>query len=69
MYMYSLIFAHFLELLTCPWYEGDHYGNVPFIRVVVLLFVVGIVTVGWLVLVCKLVEPLVEGPIWELACL
>ena len=70
MYLYSLISAQFLELLTCPWYEGDHYGNVTFVSIVVLLVVVvGVVAVGWLVLVCKLVVPLVEGQIWELACL
>ena len=45
MYLYSLISAQFLELLTCPWYEGDHYGNVPFVRVVVLLVVVVVVVV------------------------
>ena len=72
MNLYSLVFAQFLEFLTCPWYEGDYYGNVPFVGVVVLLIVVvggGVVAVGWLVIVCKLVVPLVEGPIWELACL
>ena len=67
-----LVFAQFLEFLTCPWYEGDYYGNIPFVGVVVLLIVVidgGVVAVGWLVIVFKLVVPLVEGPIWELACL
>ena len=65
MYLYSLVSAQFLEFLTCPWYEGDYYSNVHFVEVVILLVVV----VGWFVVVCKLVVPLVEGPIWELACL
>ena len=74
MYLYSLVSAQFLELLTCPWYEGDYTGNVPFVGVVVLLVVVvvvviTVVAVDWFVVVCELVVPLVEGPIWELACL
>ena len=65
MYLYSLAFAQFLELLTCPWHVGNHYGNVPFVGVVVLLIVV----VAGLVWVIELIVPLVECPIWELALL
>ena len=80
MNLYSLVFAQFLEFLTCPWYEGDYYGNVPFVGVVVLLIIVVVVVVavvvavvvvidGWLAIVYKPMVPLVEGPIRELACL
>ena len=66
MHLYSLVSAQFLEFLTCPWYEGDYYSNISFIGVVILLVVVvviGVVALGWLDVVCKLVVPLVEGPI------
>ena len=72
MYLYSFVSAQFLELLTCPWCEGDCYDNVPFVGVVVLLVIVVVITVVavvWLVVVCELVVPLVESQIWELACL
>ena len=70
MYLYSFVVAKFLELFTCPRHVGDHYGNVPFVGVVVLLVgIVGAIVVGRLIWVGELVKPLVEGPIGELAML
>ena len=47
MYLYSFVFAKFLELFTYHGHVGDYYGNVAFVGVVVLL--VGIVGAMWLV--------------------
>ena len=50
MYLCSLVSTQFLEFLNCPWYEGDYYGNVLFVGVVVLLVVL-LLLVGWLLFV------------------
>ena len=70
MYLNSLPFAKFLELFPCPWHVGDHYGNVPFVGVVVLwVVVVGVVVFVRLTWNDELVVPLVESQIWKLALL
>ena len=70
MYLYSFPFAHLPKLFPCSWHVWHNYGDVLFVVVAVLwVVVVGVVVVVWLVGIDKLLMPLVEGPIWELALL
>ena len=70
MNLYSFVVAKFPKLFTCLRHVGDHFDNVPFVGVLVLL-VDGFsaVLVGGLIWVGELMEPLVEGLTGELALL
>ena len=64
MYLDFFGLAQFFEFFTGVWDEGDYYGNVPFVGVVVLVAVVVVlgVVVGWVGFV---EESVGLGPSWE----